>query len=142
MNEMMALQEYSKDLDLTRACAAAGYKRPSQAAERMLQHPKIRNELEAIYNIWRTNFEMTAEHASAKHINLMKKFEKDYDETGDAKFKGTLSGTLSKMSDSYLRASGHFNRNDETTDKQIVINIDLGGKDDRNADVIDVEPEK
>lgn len=126
--ELVALQEYAKDLDLTRACSAAGYAHPSSAAARMKKRDHIKAELAAIHDVWRTNFEMTAEHASARHIKLMNKFEKDYDrlpkhtERGESTIAGQLAGTLGKMSESYLKASGKFER-DETESGQIVMNI-------------------
>lgn len=131
--ELKALQEYAKDLDLTRACAAAGYKAPSQQAYRLKQKPAIWAEMAEIHRVWRTNMlEMTAEHASAKHINLMKKFEKDYDslpgltEKGETSVKGQLAGTLGKMSSDYLRSCGHFDKDSGGQEAQMVINIDLG----------------
>ena len=130
--EMHTLQEYALDLNMVRACKEAGYNNPSQAAMRMKKKPKIRAEMMVIHKVWQTNLRMTAEHASAKHIQMMQKFEEDYDalsSTTDGKtrnIKGDLAKTLGKMSDSYLKATGQFTDKDVDTGQQITINIDLG----------------
>lgn len=132
--EITALEEYVKDLDMTRACAVAGYSKPSQAAERLKRSEKIRLELEKIHDVWRKNMLMNTKHASAKHIELMQKFEKDYDtlpgltSKGESTIKGQLASTLGKMSSDYMKAAGSFD-SDDGTDSQIVINIDMGDGD-------------
>jgi len=46
-------------------------------------------------------------------------------EKGEATIKGQLAGTLGKMSDSYLRASGNYD-SDDGGGSQVVINVDMG----------------
>ena len=122
------LQEYAKDLDANRAASAAGYKNYRTSAEKLLKNPAVRRELEAIHDAWRYNIRMTGEHASARHIKLMDKLERDYDasEIGD---RAKLATSMVRASDSYLRAAGHFNQGGGGTESQVVINIDMGDSD-------------
>jgi len=130
--ELTALEEYAKDRDMERACAAAGYRRPRDQADRMLRNPKFRDEIRMVHEIWRRNrLAKNAEAGFATHMRLMEKFEKDYDELpgrtekGETTIKGQLAGTLGKMSDSYLRASGNYD-SDDGGGSQVVINVDMG----------------
>jgi hypothetical protein len=130
--EIRALEEYAKDLDMVRACAAAGYKAPRKAAFDLMQRKHILEEIREIHAIWKLNLRMSAKHSSAKHIELMQKFERDYDELdstvqkGTSNIKGQLAGTLGRMSDSMLKATGHFDDKSGGSAAGIVINIDLG----------------
>lgn len=157
--ELEALKEYAKDLDMTRACNAAGYVNGSAQAARMLAKDKFRAELKIIHDIWRTNLAMTAEHASARHIKLMNKFEKEYDNLpsmtskGDSTIKGQLVGTLGKMSADYLKAAGQMD-GASGQDAQVVINIHSPDvevevtkkkrkpKTKEDPDLIDITPEE
>lgn len=135
----MFLEEYAKDLDDVRAAAAVDislkYVRGS-----WLKEEKFVAEIERIHDVFRDNLRMTAETAASRHIKLMDKIEGDYDGASEIGDKAKLATPLAKMSDSYLKAAGHFNHGATGGDAQVVINIDLGGDTSKDVkDVIDVE---
>lgn len=127
------LNEYAKDIDPIRAASAVGYSQPKRDSDALMQHPAIRREIEAIQDGWRYNIRMTAEHASGRHIKLMDKMEKDYDEADNIGDRAKMANSLVRASDSYLRAAGHFNHGGGGSDAQVVINIDLG--DDKGVTI-------
>ena len=143
--QMKFLEEYAKDLDAHRAAAAAGYERPADAQHTLCSNPAIRKEIESLHDVYRRNLKMTAEHASARHIEIMDKLEGDYDKS-DLGTKSKFAGSLVKASESYLRAAGHFTQGGGGTESQVVINIDLGGDEKKavtiDGEVIDVEEEE
>ncbi len=70
---------------------------------------------------------MTAEHAAAKHIELMRKLEKDYDRIEDPVDRAKMASSLMKGSETYLRAAGHFVQGGKDgAEGSIIINIDMG----------------
>jgi hypothetical protein len=129
--EMIFLAHYAKTLDLTKSYREAGYENYKQA-QAMFKRPRVQQEMLVIADMWLSNVRMTAEHASAKHIQLMQKFEKEYDSLSsttsatERNIKGQLASTLGKMSDSYMKAVGLFTKQETETGNQVVINIDLG----------------
>ena len=119
------LEEYAKDLDANRSAKEIGIH--PDTAKKWLRTDAFKQELMAIHEVWRTNIRMTSAHASAKLIELMDKFESDYDEM-DHQDKSKMAGALVKGADSYLKATGKYNQEKEIDSNQIVINIDLSGE--------------
>jgi len=130
--ELRALEEYAQDLDMVRACAAAGYKNAHNASKQLQAKEKIRAEMQRIHEIWRNKMlETTADNAASWHLGMMKQFWNDYQELpkltekGQQSAAGQLAGTLARMSDSFLRSTGNFDEQG-SGDGQVVINIDMG----------------
>lgn len=119
------LAEYSKDLDGPRAAKEVGISPPTMG--KWLEKEKFKQELTAIHDVWRKNIRMTSSHASAKLLDLMDKFEADYDmmEDGD---KTKMAGALMKGVDSYLKATGKYQPEESGDGSNIVINVDLSGE--------------
>lgn len=119
------LEEYSKDLNPARAAKDVGVS--DKVAKRWLTTDGFKQELMAIHDVWRKNIRMTSAHASAKLLDLMDKFENDYDEMelGD---RPKMAGALIKGADSYLKATGKYQPEQEAGGNNITINIDLSGE--------------
>jgi hypothetical protein len=92
----------------------------------MLSKDSVRAEIMELQEVWRLNRKMTAEHAAAKHIKLMQELESDYHKIDDPVERSKMANPRVKASETYLRASGHFNHGGGEADQQVVINIDLG----------------
>lgn len=131
--ELQFLEEFAKDLSPVRACRDMGYKEPEHAAQRFLDIPQIRVECKAIYDARFKALRMTQEMAAAKHIELMQKFEHDYDQFDDGN-KAKMANALSKFSGDYLRASGLFGKESKQT-PNVVINLNIS--DENKGVVID-----
>lgn len=125
--ELQFLEEFAKDLNPVRACRDIGYKEPEQAAERMLKIEAIKVECKAIYDARFKALRMTQEQAAAKHITLMQKIEKDYDDS-DLETKAKFANSLSRFSGDYLRAAGLFGKDNKTT-PNVVINLNISDKE-------------
>lgn len=125
------LKEYAKDLDEVRAAAEVGI--APRTLARWMDTPALRNEVEEIHRVWKYNVRMTAEHSAGRHIRLFDQFENDY-EGADPELRAKMMNPLAKMSETYLRAAGHFTHGGISRDTNITINIDLG--DDKGV-VID-----
>ena len=124
-SQLQFLEEYAKDCDHRRAAKDANVN-PNTAAQ-WLKQDKFKAEIEEIQNIWRLKFKMTAETAAYRHIKLFNQLEEDYHKLG-LEDRSKMANSLVKASDTYLKASGHFNHGgDGAKDSQVVINIDLGG---------------
>jgi len=136
--EKMFLDEYAKDADHKRAASVVGM--TTKQMENMLLKPSIKAEILEIQEVWRLNRKMTAERAAAKHIKIMNKLEKDYDEL-DLSERSKMASPLVKASETYLKASGHFNHGDAASESQVIINIDLGG-DPENEKKVSISGEK
>ena len=121
--ELKFLEEFAKDLDPVRACRDVGYTDPEQAAQDMLKREPIKVECKAIYDARFKALRMTQEQAAAKHITLMEKLEKDYNdfEPGD---KAKMANALAKLSGDYLRAAGLFGKESKQA-PNVVINLNL-----------------
>lgn len=71
---------------------------------------------------------MNAPAAAKKHLELMKKFEEDYDSTDlKSQNKSGLSSTLARMSDANLKATGMYGNTEASKGTKVEINIDLSG---------------
>lgn len=140
MTQLEFLEEFAKDLDYTRAAKAVGVK-PQTVRDTWLPNEKFKAEIMEIYNVYRTNIKMTAENGAYRLISFMNKVEKDYDNAEKVSDKAKLAGPMSKMVDSYLKASGHYNSDKDNTESQVVINIDLGG-DPENEKRVTISGEK
>ena len=112
--ELKFLEEFAKDLDPVRACRDVGYADPEQAAQDMLKREPIKAECKAIYDARFKALRMTQEQAAAKHITLMQKIEKDYDDS-DLETKAKFANSLSRFSGDYLRAAGLFGKENKQT---------------------------
>lgn len=100
----------------------------------------ILRELRAIQDTYLKAIKLNAKSAAQKHLELMEKFEGDYDNTDlDHSNKPQFAGTLARMSDASLRATGQFNQQKQSGGVKVEINIDLGGKEDPPP--VDVEHE-
>lgn len=130
------LRELGKVLDPQEAGRNLGI--PKATVENWMKQERFRAEFMKIQEVFFTNVRMTAEHASAKHIKLMQKFEKAYDQADEVRDKASMAKALAGMSDSYMKATGLFSGKRDVKDSNIVINIDLSGeKKMRKAEVID-----
>lgn len=118
------LKEYAKDLDEARAAKELGLKLGTIRG--WLDTPAIRAEIDEIHKIWKYNIRMTAEHSAGRHLQLMDKFENDYDSTESAETRAKMMNPLVKASETYLRAAGHFNHGGVSHDTNVTINISLG----------------
>lgn len=132
-----AYAEYKADLD--QIVASTGLKK-KQLLNYMQKDP-IKAELLEIQNVWRLNRKMTAEHAAAKHIELMQELESDYRKIDCPVDRAKMANPRVKASETYLKAAGHFNHGGDTQDAQVVINIDLGG-DLENEKKVSIEGKK
>lgn len=131
------LVEYAKDLDGPRAAKELGIAQAT--ARNWLRSEPFKQELTAIHNVWRKNINMTSAHASAKLLDLMEKFENDYDEM-EAGDKSKMANALMKGADSYLRATGQYKDKEDKGGNQITINIDLSGDlKPREVNQVDLE---
>lgn len=125
--ELQFLEEFAKDLDAVRACRDIGYSEPEQAAERLLQKEPIKVECKAIYDARFKALRMTQEQAAAKHMMLMEKIEKDYDDS-TPEVKARFANAMAKLSGDYLRAAGLFGKENKQT-PNVVINLNIADKD-------------
>jgi hypothetical protein len=132
-----AYAEMKADLDKIKALTGMN----ARQCHNMLQKDHIKAEIVELQNVWRLNRKMTAEHAAAKHIELMMEMERDYKAIDDPVDRAKMANPRVKASETYLKAAGHFNHGQDTQDAQVVINIDLGG-DLENEKKINISGEK
>ena len=132
VREFEVLEEFAKDLDLVRACAAAGYKQPKVKAAAMQKEDRFKAEFKEIYDIYRANVRMTAQRFSHRFMEQLEQFQQDYNDL-DTKDRAKMANPIAKMIDMGMKATGHYDGRGDANDKQIVINIDLGG--DKEAKV-------
>jgi hypothetical protein len=139
MQEINFLHEYNKDLDVERALKATGLKKGALNPHKE-QGQALLLEMQQISKDWQAAIRMNTQAAAAKHMELMEKFEKDYD-SADIKNqnKSGLSGTLARMSDANLKATGHYASEDKGGGTKVEINIDLGGGDKDKAKEPDIK---
>lgn len=121
LEQLEFLREYAKDTDFKRAAKAVDV--PVATARSWLSQEKFKAEIEEIHDVWRLNIKMTAENAAAKHIKLMQQLESDYMES-DLELRAKFANPLTKASETYLKAAGHFNHGGGSGgESQVVINI-------------------
>ncbi len=125
LKQLRFLEEYAKHLDVNRAAREVDTAVKTVRGNWLTQE-KFQAEIEAIHKIWKTNIRMTAEHATARHIELMDKVEDEFDKAEGATNKAKLAAPLAKMSDSYLKAAGKFSTDGNQKAVNVTINIDLG----------------
>lgn len=127
LEELDFLDKYAEcKADLNQIAALTGLAK--KRLSRMMEKDSIRAEITELQNVWRLNRKMTAEHAAADHIELMRQLKQDYME-GDLDLRAKMANPRVKASETYLKAAGHFNHGGETQDSNVVINIDLGGNE-------------
>ena len=134
--EIDFLREYSKDLDTERSLKAAGLKKGALDPHKE-QGQALLREMQETQQEWTKSIRLNAPHAAKKHLELMEKFEKDYDST-DLKSanKSGLSGTLARMSDASLKATGHYGQERAGGGTKVEINIDLSaGQETKEPDI-------
>ena len=136
LKQLRFLEEYAKDLDINRAAREVETAIKTVRGNWLTQE-KFQAEIEAIHKIWQTNIRMTAEHATARHIELMDKVEAEFDGADKVSDKAKLASPLAKMSDSYLKAAGKFATDGNQKGINVTINIDLG----EEKPAIDIEGE-
>lgn len=125
--EIQFLEEFAKDLNPVRACKDMGYAEPEQAAERFLNIEPIKVECKAIYDARFKALRLTQEQAAAKHLMLMDKIEKDYDDS-EPEVKARFANAMAKLSGDYLRAAGLFGKENKQA-PNVVINLNISDKD-------------
>lgn len=143
-----ALQEYQKDLDIDRACKAAGlsaYQKKCLLDPTTSQGLAFLKECKNIQEQYTKAIELNANSSAVKHIELMRKFEQDYDRTDiKSQNKSGLASTLARMSDTSLKATGQFTKEGTGGGTKVEINIDLSSnaKSEEELPPIDVEVTK
>jgi hypothetical protein len=122
------LEEYSKDLNWTRAWQSAGYKNsPSYLKKKQ----GFVQELELIHEAYRKRIRQTSDHAASKMLSLFEKFEDDYDQLDiDANTKAAMGRNLVSLSDQYLRAVGMYSKEKDGTRANVNVQINI----DRDSD--------
>lgn len=120
------LEEYAKDLDQKRAAKSLGLK--PRTIEQWMSQEKFQAEIMEIHEVYRANVKMTAENSGHRLLKMLNKMEKDYD-TLEIKDRAKMAAPISKMIDSYLKATGQYGDGRGGSDTQVVINIDLGDND-------------
>ena len=141
--QLMFLEEYSKDLDTKRAAKAVGYK-ARYIEEFRNQHKALgqamTREMQRIQRDWIKAIRLNAKSSAAKHIEIFEKIEADYD-IADLETKSKFAGTLAKLSDTSLKATGQFAQEKVNSGVKVEVNIDLSSNDPKTieAEVIDVE---
>ena len=125
LEETCFLDAYSETKADIKACMAmTGLTR--KQINHMLTKDKVRHEIEEIQKVWRNQRRMKAENAASAHIELMDQLKRDYAEA-DLDQRAKFANPLTKASETYLKAAGHFNHGGGGSESQVVINIDLGG---------------
>lgn len=131
--DIQFLAEFQRDLDWKRALEAAGLPPTQKQINKMTDiHTRygqaVMREVARIQDDWTRSIRMNAHASARKHLELMEKFEKDYDGM-DLKNqnKSGLSSTLARMSDASLKATGHYGQEKQGSGLKVEINIDLGG---------------
>lgn len=124
------LREFQKDCDLDRAIQAAGlnprYKEEIMNGNSPLGR-RMKRELQKISEDFFEAIHLNTNAAARKHLELMQRFEDDYEKAEiDNRNKGALAGTLARMSDTSLKATGHFQSEGVNNGVKVEINIDLG----------------
>lgn len=119
------LQSYSLDLDESRAMKDIGVT-PSKL-KKWKSEEGFLAELSVIHDVYRKAIRMTSNHAAAKLLDLMDKFEGDYDQM-DHSDKSKMAQSLMKGADSYLKATGQYANEKDVSGNNITINIDLSGE--------------
>jgi hypothetical protein len=137
--EIKFLDVYCDTLDRVAACKASGLKLEQVKKNKYLMH-----ELEMLMRVAQKKHRMRM--AGAKHLDLMEKFEDEFDKTKGKDNKAAVgyAGVVARMSEAAMRASGEFK--EETTDKgvNVQVNIKIGGDDEPktiDGEIIDVEVE-
>lgn len=133
------LKEFQKDCDLERAGKAVGYSK-STLQKFLDPHTELGQamlrEIRAIQEDWMKAIKLNAQKSAVKHLELMEKFENDYDQADlKSPVKGMLAGTLAKMSDASLKATGQFNREGTSSGVRVEINIDLTSNQEKPIDI-------
>lgn len=125
LEQIEFLQEVSKDLDYDRARKAVGWTKTQMNG--ILQKPKMKQELEGIFDAWRHTIRMTGEQGAARFLKILDKLEGVFDKGGEDAAK--IANALAKMAGDYLKATGHFDNMGGSTAPQVNISIDLGGNE-------------
>lgn len=120
--DKLFLETYAETLDLKQALSVSGVTR-----ERLNSKPFLLTQVDKITNL--NMYSVQAKTVVGTHYRLLEKFEKDYDtakEEGDSKLQQGLASTLSRMTDTAMKASGDFAKSKEQgplTNVQVVINM-------------------
>lgn len=136
------LQEYNKDLDIERALKDSGLKK-SQLKPAKDRGQALLLEMKNIQAAHMAAIQMNAPAAARKHLELMQKFEDDYDATDlKSQNKSGLSSTLARMSDANLKATGHYGQAERSQGTKVEINIDLSGHNKKAEEIIEVKADE
>lgn len=135
--DKMFLELYAQTLDLKQAKKESGI-----TTDRLNSNPFLLTQVDRITQL--NMYSIQAKTIIGTHYRLMEKFEQDYDEAkveGDSKLQQGLASTLSRMTDTAMKASGEFFPEKEqqiTTAVQVVINMGTQ-QEKKEADVDPIE---
>jgi hypothetical protein len=137
--EIKFLDVYCDTLDKATALKEAGLK-----LEQVKRNKYLMNELEMLQRIAQKKHRLRM--AAAKHLDLMEKFEDEFDKVKGKDNKAAVgySSTLARMSETTLRASGEFAEKKTGSGVNLSVNITIGGEQEPltvEGEVIDVEVE-
>jgi hypothetical protein len=115
---------YTQTMDEAQAFEAAGIE--SRRRSEFLNNPYVQGEMDKIQQAWSLSHRMKAGYAVGEHHRLMQKFEKSFD-SSSGKVQAGYAGTLAKMSEASLKATGVIGADNAPTVPNVVINLDMGG---------------
>jgi hypothetical protein len=138
LEQIEFLQELSKDLDYDRARKHVGWTKTQMNG--ILQKPKMKQELEGIFDAWRYTIRMTGEQGAARFVKILDKMESMFDAGGEDAAK--IANALAKMAGDYLKATGHFDNAGGSTAPQVNISIDLGGNEAKTVKATETKEAK
>lgn len=99
----------------------------------MLEEPHVQKEMQKIQQVWRFQARLTAGFSAGNHMRLMEKFEDEYDSSDKKEEKARFAGTLAKMSEGTMKATGLIGTT-QTNELPTVI-INMNGSGDKTANV-------
>lgn len=128
------LRVYGETYDMDKAAKSSGC---SNAVA--LSEPRMIAEMEYADKYAMYSTRITS--AAGRHMQLMDKFEVDYEGAEDIKGKSMMAGVLSRMSDSALRAAGEFSKlsTEGTSAATINIQINMHGEAQKKEEIIEVK---
>ena len=135
------LKSYQKDLDLDKAIENSGLAKSTVLGKSNIAKA-IQTQMAEIEKAHVAALQLNTASAAAKHVELMQKMEKVFDE-GDVETKIKMASPLTRMSDTSLKATNNYDygKGKATEGVKVEINIDLGSNagepKDITAEIID-----
>lgn len=121
-DELAFLRKYAGCLDEVQAMQEAMVESNRRAD--ILARPHVKAEMARIQAAWRHGARHTADFAVGEHERLMEKFEGQYDNDKDSRAK--MAGTLAKMSETRLRATGVLGAEQGAQLPTVIVQINTG----------------